>query len=279
MTRKKDKCILLTLIVVTFGLTWLTLNRPLPKEPEHTIKFHEKNVEIYIGEETRVGYTIYNPNPKENLIWSTTNRAVASVNSKGVIKGVAFGDVIITVELPNREKDTLNLRVKSYPVYFRLKTNIEPNNGWFNEKLEVVFDTLNVENIVYCFEHYEGCIPHIEYSNKIVLTDGIWYLKAKGLDRNGKEVTYQETFKVDLVKPSCTISRIGKMNEENTSIEVLCSPDASGIYKYEWYIDDKRVYVTDASLIMAKEIYQLGNHKYSVKVFDKALNFKTYEVN
>ena len=69
------------------------------------------------------------------------------------------------------------------------------------------------------------------------------------------------------------------MTDLTTTISVNCNPDDSGIIKYEWYRDDKIVYITDKNEIAITEIYAEGNHKYKAKVYDNALNESIYKIN
>jgi len=287
MARKKKRKIVLTqknymviiLMVIILGLILLISNRTKLKKPEHNVKLHETEAEIYIGDVIRLGYTILNQSDEDKLIWSTSNSKIATVDQYGRIRGISFGDVIITVELSNGNSSSLKLRVKSYPVYLRINTDIKPTKGWFNKPVNITLDFLNIENIKYCVTLYEICEPNIKYKDKINLKNGNWQLYVKGLDRNNKEILHKEMFKIDLVPPKCNITRIGKLNEETATITVLCNETASGIDSFEWYRDDKRVYITENEQVFAKDIYDLGKHKYSVKVYDGAGNFATYEIN
>ena len=288
MARRKKKrlslnkryCFLIITVVITLGLVLLIVNRTHPKELEYSIEFHEESAEIYIGDAKRFGYTIVNPKGNDNLKWTTTNSRVATVDETGNVVGMSFGDVVIIVELDNGSQSRLNLRVKSYPVYLRVNTNVEPTkSGWYNKKLDVTLDTLNVEDIKYCVSLNEECFENINYKDKITLKDGIWYLNIVGNDKNGKVVTYHEMFKIDLVSPKCNLTRVGKISEAAASAEVICEDDASGIEKYVWYRDNERIETTTEGQILLAQIYLKGKHKYSVKVYDIVGNVSTYEID
>ena len=287
MARRKKKklviskkyCFLVTTIVVTIGLLMLVLNRTKPVELEYSIKFLQGSAEIFIGEITQIGYTITNSNGDDKLIWTTSNSNIATVDSKGRIKGISFGDVVITVSLPNGSESSVNVRVKSYPVYLRVETDIKPSHNWFNSQVGVTISVLNISEVKYCLTHDEECVPTTNYTKKIVLKDGVWYLYIKGIDKNGKEVSHREIFNVDFVAPKCSITRIGKLNEETATIQVICEKDASGIDRYEWYRDGTMAHLTTDNQIYANKIYSDGKHKYSVKVYDVAGNARTYQID
>jgi len=275
----KKQSIFITLLVVTIGLILLIINRTVLKEPKHEIYFHDKEAEIYIGDQVRFGYTISNATNNEKLYWTTSNSNVATVDATGKVRGVSFGDVVITVELPNGNSSSIKLRVKSYLTRLIVNTDSKPIKTWYNKILNVTFETVNIEEIKYCVSNDGECVPNLYYKDKITIKDGIWYLYINYIDRNGKNVTHREIFKVDLVAPKCDIARIGKLYEENATIDVICGEDRSGIDKYEWYRDGKRVFMTDQSLTYVKELYEPGKHKYSVKVYDIAENFVEYKID
>ena len=275
----KKQCILITLVVVIIGLVLLISNRKILKKPEYSISLHESSYEIFIGDEYRAGYNIKNATGNDKLKWTTSNSNVATVDETGKIKGISFGDVTITVELVNGSSSSMNLRVNSYPVYLRVKTDITGIKGWYNNQINVFLETLNINDIKYCVSHEEICYPINDYKDKITLKNGIWQLNVSGIDKNGRTISHHEVFKVDLIAPKCNITRVGKLYEDSSTIEVICDEDASGIDKYEWYRDGRRVYLTDKSLTYTKEFYLEGKHKYSVRIYDIAGNFVNYDID
>lgn len=285
MARKKKKInykiyLIVSLIVVLAGSILLIVNRSEEYVPIKKIEFHEKETAIFIDEEIELGYTIYNSEDTDKLIWSTSNSNIATVDVNGVVKGISFGDVIITVSLNNISESSIKLKVKSYDVSLKVNPNNSISNGeWYNKNLELEIETLNIKNLKYCVTTYETCEPINEYKNNITIKNGIWYLYIEALDKNNKILNHKETFKVDTTVPKCKISRIGKLTDLTTTIAVSCEHDNSGIFKYEWYRDNKIVYITNINEISIVEIYEEGEHKYKVKVYDNALNTSIYKIN
>ncbi len=255
----------------------LIINRPKNEDVEKRIVFHEDQREIFIDDITKVGYTIYESDELNQITWSTSNQNIAKVDSKGNITGVSFGDVQITATLENGASDTMIVRVKSYDVSLRVEVNdaIE-NSGWYNKQISVEVSTINIKYIKYCVTKEEICVPDKNYQKSIIIKKGIWNLYLTGLDNNNRQINYNETFRVDTDAPKCEVTNIGKKNEAHTVVSVSCVPDDSKILRYEWYRDEKLVYTTDKSEILMSEIIAEGSHKYKVKVFDSALNSKTY---
>lgn len=280
--KKKNKPIyfIFSIIVIIIGIFIVIINQKEEDVLEQKIEFHNKNIEIFIGEEINVGYTIQNSSDNDKLVWSTSNNKVATVNNDGLIKGLSFGDVLITVTLNNKIEATLNLRVKSYDVSLKINPNYEySNNEWYNQALELEIETLNIKELKYCITNDEICDPSNDYKEKLKLKDGKWNVFLLATDKNNRTLTHKEIFKIDTKAPKCSISRIGKLTDLTTTISVNCNPDDSGIIKYEWYRDDKIVYITDKNEIAITEIYAEGNHKYKVKVYDNALNESIYKIN
>ena len=160
----KKECILATLIVVTIGLILLVSNRTIVKEPKYEVYFHDESAEIFIGDEVKFGYTITNSKGEDNLIWTTSNSNVATVDMDGKVKGVSFGDVVITVALGNGSSSSIRLRVKSYPVRLIVNTDIKPVKSWYNHEVNVTVETLNINELKYCLTIKEECTPINNYN-------------------------------------------------------------------------------------------------------------------
>jgi len=80
-----------------------------------SITLIEEMVEMTLGETTEVGYAI---NPSEAYLqdvkWSTSNRNVVTVNTKGQIKAVGVGEAVVTVETKDGgHQDTVKIKVTS----------------------------------------------------------------------------------------------------------------------------------------------------------------------
>lgn len=271
--------LLIVLMVVIIGSIMLILNRKRAETIIPKVKFHTEKTEIFINDKIQIGYTIYNLNADDKLIWTTSNDSVASVDSNGVIIGKSFGDVIITLTINDISSTSVKIRVKSYDVSLILETSIKPSNGeWYNKEFELEIQVLNIEKLSYCITNAESCTPNLEYKDKIKIKNGISSIYIEATDKNNRYLAHRETYKVDSKPPKCTISRIGKLTDLTTTIAVSCEPKLTKIVKYEWYRNDEKVFITDNNEISITEIYAEGNVKYKVLVYDEAMNISSYKL-
>ena len=77
------------------------------------INLNTKNINLAVGYTRSLNYTIYPSNATENnLLYSSSDSSVVTVNSKGVVKGIKEGSAIITVSSSNgMVKDTAYVTV------------------------------------------------------------------------------------------------------------------------------------------------------------------------
>ncbi len=287
MARKKKKkfkinrnvAIIVSIVFVTLLVVLIFSRKEEISRDNYRVEIDKSITKIYVGDEIKLGYTVFHGTGTNRLIWSTSNSNIATVDGDGVIRGVSFGEVKITVELMGINQDSVNIIVMSHPVNFRVEADARPIKNWYNREINLTFNYQNISNIKYCVVTREACNPNINYNGKIRLKNGVWHLYVKGLDRNNKEFTHDEIFQIDLTSPKCTIERLGKWGNDNTSITVTCDHDLSGIDRYEWYRDDEKIIITTSDRINASDIYQNGKHKYYVKIYDNVGHVSTVKVN
>ena len=77
------------------------------------------NQTIYVGETTTLTAKVFNATIEENLLWSSNNEKIATVDDKGVVTGIAPGMVTITVKAV-----TDRLIEETYTVLIRSENNI-----------------------------------------------------------------------------------------------------------------------------------------------------------
>lgn len=277
---KKDRvfviCILLIVIVGSIFLINYS-KKNIASKP--FIVLNENAGEVFIESEIVVTYTIRNTNPNIMITWSSSDPKIAEVDGSGKVTGLSFGDVVITATLNNGSSASTKISVKSYPVSLSVNTNIKASNNWYNKNLELTITKENIKTSKYCVTKEDPCTPDHELVDKITLKDGIWNLYISGIDRNNKEIEYHDTYKIDTTAPKCQISRIGKLTDTNTTINVTCDNDLSGISKYVWYCDEKEILTTDSGEIKMSQIMGDNSSKYVVKVSDNASNETTLKIN
>ena len=102
----------------------ITTNKP--EEPKEvvveSINSDVKSKNIYVGETYQI-VTVINPsNAKTTLTYKSSNTNVATVSNKGVVKGIAKGNAIITVTSDNNKTYEVNITVNEIVVKPTKKT-------------------------------------------------------------------------------------------------------------------------------------------------------------
>lgn len=121
------------------------------------------------------------------------------------------------------------------------------------------------------------------YSKPFTLTDGIWTVKHRSIDKAGNvSVTKTNMVKVDTVDPVCSITRPKRDTIQTgyyTDETFRLGGTGTDVNDLTWagiYVDDKKVYETTSDFNMAY-VWSLqgvteGNHTITVKAKDKAGN-------
>ncbi len=110
------------------------------------VALNKKSAKIYVGKTLKLKTTISPSNASNKKVtWSSSNKSVATVNSKGVVKGKKAGTVTITAKSNNGKKATCKVKIKNVAVKkvalnkksakiyvgktLRLKATISPSNA------------------------------------------------------------------------------------------------------------------------------------------------------
>ena len=83
-----------------------------PAEPT-SIRLDKKKATLVIGKKLTLKATVKPADAETTLKWTSSNRKVATVSQKGVVKAVAKGKATITVETANGLKATCKITVKA----------------------------------------------------------------------------------------------------------------------------------------------------------------------
>lgn len=109
----------------------------LVKEPEihvESIVLNETSLELLEGETLQLTFTVEPENAVyENVVWSSSNPDVATVDENGLVSAVSEGNAEITVAIDDKEA-ICNVKVNAEPEGFALDiqiSNITPNNADF----------------------------------------------------------------------------------------------------------------------------------------------------
>jgi uncharacterized protein YjdB len=103
-----------TKITVTAGAKKKSFTLTVGTVAAKSIKLNKKSAALSLGKTLKLSvkqYTPANVNPKA-VKWTSSNKKIATVTSKGVVKGIKGGKVTITATTWNGKKSRCTIRVK-----------------------------------------------------------------------------------------------------------------------------------------------------------------------
>ena len=83
-----------------------TSNEPI------SIKLDKEKIEITVGKSITLKATVTPSNANQKVTWSSNNKAIATVSSSGVVKGIKEGNATITVKTVNGKTAKCSVTVK-----------------------------------------------------------------------------------------------------------------------------------------------------------------------
>ena len=146
------------------------------KQPVTSIKLNKKSASITVGKKVTLKATVFPQNANnKNVVWKSSNTAVATVSSKGIVTGKKSGTVTITVTAKDgsKKRATCKIQVKAKPVqptqpgkpvFSKLKNYII-KNGSINANNDR-FVKRYYHDTTYCaiYDSSESCIDFCMYS-------------------------------------------------------------------------------------------------------------------
>ena len=139
------------------------------------------NQTIYVGETTTLTAKVFNATIEENLLWSSNNEKIATVDEKGVVTGIAPGMVTITVKAV-----TDRLIEETYTVLIRSENNIleDTVNNYIESNIIKIDGTLDLTAL------NEKTVKVVEdnYQSTIGVSNYVYYTSRPGvqtLELNG----------------------------------------------------------------------------------------------
>ena len=110
MVSKISKKKLFLSLLLAFTLLFSLLPTSVLAANAQTIKL-PKTASVQVGKTTTLKPTL-TPNKSIKITWKSNKTSVATVNSKGVVKGVKAGTAVITAKLPNNKYAKCTVTVK-----------------------------------------------------------------------------------------------------------------------------------------------------------------------
>lgn len=82
------------------------------ESPAIKVTLSKKKLEIKVGKTASLKATMTPANSTDKLTWKSSNKKVATVTDKGIVKGIKKGNAIITVTTSSKKKATCKVTVK-----------------------------------------------------------------------------------------------------------------------------------------------------------------------
>lgn len=99
-----------TITVRTANGKKATCKITVPTAPTKIV-FAKKNYSVKVGKKIALKTSLTPTKAKTTLIWTSSNKKIATVSSKGVVKGIRKGKVVITVKTANGKKAKVKVTV------------------------------------------------------------------------------------------------------------------------------------------------------------------------
>lgn len=216
----------LIIAVLSFAICILLSNTNSYAAKKTTATFSDGYKSYYFAINDSVSIKIKNKQKKASYSFTSSNKKVATVSKKGVVKGVSAGKAKIVVNQILKKKKTkiatLTVNVEKAKLYVDLDRNISLSNqpGYYNNSK--IF--IPSENIARRNEKAKYTVISSDPKKLSLTSDG----KIKNVTGTGKvKVTFKETYKKKT-------RNVGTINVTIYSPSYTGKKDVT-IYKYETY--------------------------------------------
>ena len=121
----KRKISIILYVALIFCLASTSAVFAAKKIPAKKVTLAPKTMVLMAGDIAQLNATKTPANSTDKLIWSTSNKAVATVSSKGMVQGIRAGNAIITVKTSSNKKAACKVVVKKYVDEASLRESIK----------------------------------------------------------------------------------------------------------------------------------------------------------
>ena len=125
----KTNIITLTASIAAIVITVVAVN-PMSTNAKKVVKLNKSKLTLQTGKTSKLKLK----NTKKKVKWSSKNKKVATVNSKGVVKGITVGKTTITAKC-NKKKYACKVTVKLSATDQKIK-NLEDKLNKVEEKVD-----------------------------------------------------------------------------------------------------------------------------------------------
>lgn len=129
-----------------------------------SVSIAPKSMTLAIGDIAQLNATMKPSNSTDKLSWSSSNKAVATVTSKGMVKGKAVGKATITVKTTSKKTAKCTVTVKRYATENDILSAIKANTCTRDDILSTIKDN------TYTKEEVDSKIGSVETNTKEYVT-------------------------------------------------------------------------------------------------------------
>lgn len=126
------------------------------KVKSKSVSLNITKVTLNEGAVVSLNATMKPKNTTDSISWSTSNKKIATVNSKGVVRGVTEGKAVITATTTSKKKATCTVTVKKYITKAELLDSIQKNT-LSKESVESIINEKLIDSY-YTKEETDGLI-------------------------------------------------------------------------------------------------------------------------
>lgn len=160
---KKTLSILLCITLI-LCLIPTTSSFAAKKIKSKSVSIAPKSMTLAIGDIAQLNATMKPSNSTDKLSWSSSNKAVATVTSKGMVKGKAEGKATITVKTTSKKTAKCTVTVKRYATENDILSAIKANTCTRDDILSTIKDN------TYTKEEVDSKISSVETNTKEYVT-------------------------------------------------------------------------------------------------------------
>ena len=237
-----------TTITAKVGKKKYTCKVTVKKQSVTSVKLNKKNVSLLKGKKITLKATLNPSNASsKGVIWRTSNKKVATVSAKGVVKAIGVGKCTISaISKDNSKKKavcTINVRRPVTAIKLN-KTSLKLTKKGGTATIKATITPKNAYNKNVTWSSSNKNVATVSSSGKVkAVGNGVATITVKAKDGSGKKATCKVTVKIptSIFKASSSSLKISKSG----SVKITFNQDGDLTYNIDdpdiisCYWDDK----------------------------------------
>lgn len=205
------------------------------------IKLSSNELELFIGEESILTYTILPENTTfKNVTWSSKNNDIATVDQNGKVKAIGVGETILTIKTDNSISASCNVKVK--PI---ISTAIKLNKNTLTlemsdkETLSVIYTPYNTTNKKIIWSSTDNSIATVSENGEVVgVNEGKCTIIATAEDSG---IKVECNVEVKLKALTLNNSNLKTLINDSNKLTVFYSTNNKPYYFATWVSDNPNI--------------------------------------